>query len=182
MSKQIGITRTTTSPDKSNNVNAVMQHKTDYKGISVLVVSAGLFYLVFWLLAIGIAAIRCATSDALVCYDTSYVFYIGLALPIILGIGVLIPTIVQAVTNMSYRPFSGILMHRDDVRTNATQLIPVAHRYAESLATSGADNYAPSWSDSHNGGNTTNNSNETNAANTAAVANEPIPLDLLDTL
>lgn len=155
MSKQVGVARANVASDKSNNVNTLIQHNTDWKGISILVLAASVAYLVFFAFALAIAAIRCATSVYLTCNDTSIVFYIGLAIPLLVLIGVLTPTLIQTVKNMSFRLSSGVLMHRDDLRATSPQWVQVADSYAKSAATMGADYFAPT--DSHNGGDTTMN-------------------------
>lgn len=144
----VNITRNTTDTQDNVRYTTPIQ-KTDFRGITLLVISIFITITGFWMIALGFATVGCWIAHTSPCQDASYIFWgyiLIVAIATIVGLFLSIPAIQVVVENMKYRTWRGVITHRDDLRNNAPDIIAVARESARSEATAGMDNYSPSIS------------------------------------
>lgn len=137
-----------TGTDTGDNVRySHTTPRTDYKGITLLLVGIIVALTVIWLIVLAVAKAGCYFDGDYECTATTYIFWgyvalltLGLTPAIMAGVSILW----ERAINMRFLQWRGIYTHRDDMRHYAPSMIHVAETSAKSEATAGMDTYSPS--------------------------------------
>lgn len=142
----VNINRTGSDPSDNVHYNYNIP-RTDYKGITLLLIGIIGALTIVWLVILGMASISCYFDSDYECVARDYIFWgyiIIITLALIPALAAAVMIVWERTFNMRYLQWRGVMTHRNDLREYAPAIIDVARVSAESEATAGLDTYSPS--------------------------------------